>query len=72
MTSAAPEGSRPTSYDAGVDDGAPGAGTGDDAGSEVHGPVKRHRIARAEYPAFRRFCLDVDAAVGQELVITHE
>ncbi|MSP59076.1 MAG: DUF3857 domain-containing protein [Myxococcales bacterium] len=34
--------------------------------------VNRHRISRAEYAAFRRFCLDVDAAVGQELVITHE
>jgi transglutaminase-like putative cysteine protease len=34
--------------------------------------VKRHRIARGEYAAFRKFCLDVDAAVGQELVIVRE
>lgn len=31
--------------------------------------VDRHRIARADYPAFRRFCADVDAALGQELVL---
>ena len=34
--------------------------------------VRKHRIAPSEYPAFRRFCLAVDAAVGQELVISHE
>jgi hypothetical protein len=34
--------------------------------------VKRHRIGRGEYPAFRKFCLDVDAAVGQELVLSRE
>ena len=31
--------------------------------------VDRHRIAREDYAAFRRFCADVDAAVGQELVL---
>jgi tetratricopeptide (TPR) repeat protein/transglutaminase-like putative cysteine protease len=31
--------------------------------------VDRHRIAREDYAAFRRFCGDVDAALGQELVI---
>ncbi len=31
--------------------------------------VDRHRIAREDYPAFRRFCADVDAAIGQELVV---
>jgi hypothetical protein len=31
--------------------------------------VDRHRIAREDYAAFRRFCADVDAAVGQELVV---
>ena len=31
--------------------------------------VDRHRIATADYEAFRRFCADIDAAVGQELVI---
>ncbi len=34
--------------------------------------VSRHRIKRGEYAAFRRFCLDVDAAAGQELVLGHE
>lgn len=34
--------------------------------------VRRHRIARGDYAAFRRFCLDVDAAVAQSLVIAHE
>ena len=31
--------------------------------------VDRHRITREDYAAFRRFCADVDAAVGQELVV---
>jgi hypothetical protein len=30
--------------------------------------VARHRIPRGEYPAFRRFLLDVDAAANQEIV----
>ncbi len=34
--------------------------------------LSRHRIGRAEYPEFRRFCREVDAAVGQELVIERE
>ena len=34
--------------------------------------VSRHRINRSEYAAFRQFCLDVDAAAGQELVLVHE
>ncbi len=34
--------------------------------------MNRHRIGRADYAAFRKFCLDVDAAMGQELVLTHE
>src|SRR5688572_17003863 len=34
--------------------------------------MTRHKIGRADYAAFRKFCLEVDAAVGQELVITHE
>jgi tetratricopeptide (TPR) repeat protein len=34
--------------------------------------VSRHRIGRKEYAAFRQFCLDVDAAAGQELVLVHE
>ncbi|HEX4458400.1 MAG TPA: DUF3857 domain-containing protein, partial [Polyangia bacterium] len=31
--------------------------------------VDRHRIAREDYAAFRRFCADVDAALAQDLVI---
>ncbi|HXU71034.1 MAG TPA: DUF3857 domain-containing protein [Polyangia bacterium] len=31
--------------------------------------VDRHRITREDYAAFRRFCADVDAAIGQELVV---
>ncbi len=31
--------------------------------------VDRHRIRRADYPAFRRFCAAVDDAVGQDLVL---
>jgi hypothetical protein len=31
--------------------------------------VDRHRIAREDYAAFRRFCADVDAAIAQELVV---
>jgi tetratricopeptide (TPR) repeat protein/transglutaminase-like putative cysteine protease len=31
--------------------------------------VDRHRIAREDYAAFRKFCADVDAAIGQELVV---
>jgi hypothetical protein len=31
--------------------------------------VDRHRVSREEYPAFRRFCTEVDTAVTQELVI---
>lgn len=34
--------------------------------------IDRHRITRAEYAAFRRFCTDVDSAVAQELVVGHE
>lgn len=34
--------------------------------------LTRHRIAAADYPAFRKFCLDVDAAMGQRLVLAHE
>lgn len=34
--------------------------------------VDRHRIAQADYAAFRRFCTDVDAAVAQELVVGRE
>ncbi len=34
--------------------------------------VDRHRIARADYAAFRAFCADVDAAVAQEIVVTGE
>ena len=34
--------------------------------------VTRHRIPPSEYPAFRKFCLDADRALGQELVIGHE
>jgi hypothetical protein len=31
--------------------------------------IDRHRIAQEDYAAFRRFCADVDAVVGQELVL---
>lgn len=31
--------------------------------------VDRHRVSREEYPAFRRFCTEVDSAVTQELVL---
>jgi hypothetical protein len=31
--------------------------------------VDKHRIAREDYEAFRRFCAEVDAALGQTLVI---
>jgi transglutaminase-like putative cysteine protease/Flp pilus assembly protein TadD len=31
--------------------------------------VDRHRIAKADYEAFRRFCADVDVAVAQDLVV---
>jgi hypothetical protein len=34
--------------------------------------IDRHRISRADYPAFRRFCTDVDSAVAQELVVGHD
>jgi hypothetical protein len=34
--------------------------------------IDRHRIGRSDYPAFRRFCADVDSAVAQELVVGHE
>ena len=34
--------------------------------------VLRHRVTRAEYPAFRRFCLEVDHAVEQALVLGGE
>lgn len=34
--------------------------------------IDRHRIARADYAAFRSFCTDVDSAVAQELVVGHE
>lgn len=34
--------------------------------------VKRHRLTREEYPAFRRFCAEVDSAVAQELVVNRE
>ena len=32
--------------------------------------VTRHRIARADYAAFRAFCAAIDAAVSQELVVS--
>ena len=31
--------------------------------------VQTHRIRQKDYPAFRRFCAEVDAAVVQELVL---
>ena len=31
--------------------------------------VKRHRISKEDYPAFRRFCAEVDAAVAQDLTL---
>jgi transglutaminase-like putative cysteine protease/tetratricopeptide (TPR) repeat protein len=31
--------------------------------------VEKHRIAREDYEAFRRFCAEVDAALGQTIVI---
>lgn len=34
--------------------------------------IDRHRIAVADYPAFRRFCSEVDSAVAQELVVGRE
>jgi hypothetical protein len=34
--------------------------------------VDSHRIAVADYPAFRRFCSEVDSAVAQELVVGRE
>jgi tetratricopeptide (TPR) repeat protein/transglutaminase-like putative cysteine protease len=34
--------------------------------------VLRHRVTRAEYPAFRRFCLEVDRAMEQALVLGGE
>lgn len=34
--------------------------------------IDRHRIAQADYAAFRRFCTEVDAAVAQELVVGRE
>ena len=34
--------------------------------------VSRHRIAQADYAAFRKFCADVDEAVAQELVVVGE
>ncbi len=34
--------------------------------------VDKHRIAKADYAAFRKFCADVDAAVAQELVVAGE
>jgi uncharacterized BrkB/YihY/UPF0761 family membrane protein len=49
----------PTSYDAAVDDGAPGAGTGEDAGPADE-PAKRHRIAEGR------------ARVEQQLTSTYE
>jgi hypothetical protein len=36
---------------------------------EGHLKVDRHRIAQADYAAFRRFCAEVDGAVAEELVI---
>ena len=34
--------------------------------------IDRHRIAQADYAAFRKFCAEVDAAVAQELVVGGE
>jgi hypothetical protein len=34
--------------------------------------VDRHRIAVADYAAFRRFCAEVDAAVAQDLAIARD
>ncbi len=34
--------------------------------------IDRHRISRDDYPAFRRFCTEVDSAVAQELVVGHD
>jgi hypothetical protein len=31
--------------------------------------IDRHRIAKSDYAAWRKFCADVDAAVSQELVV---
>jgi hypothetical protein len=31
--------------------------------------VQRHRITREDYAAFRSFCAEVDAALGQDVVI---
>ena len=35
----------------------------------AHLTVDRHRVARADYPAFREFCAQVDAAVAEELIV---
>ena len=34
--------------------------------------VDRHRIAQADYAAFRKFCAEIDAAVAQDLVVQPE
>ena len=34
--------------------------------------VRTQRVAKSDYAAFRRFCRDVDGAVGQQLVIADE
>jgi hypothetical protein len=34
----------------------------------THLVVSKHRVARGEYAGFRRFLLDVDAALNQEIV----
>ena len=34
--------------------------------------VVTHRIAQRDYAAFRRFCGEVDGAVGQTLALVHE
>jgi hypothetical protein len=31
--------------------------------------VDRHRVATADYAAWRKFCAEVDAAVSQEMVV---
>ena len=34
---------------------------------QAHLVVSKHRIAKSQYPAFRKFLLDVDAAANQEV-----
>jgi tetratricopeptide (TPR) repeat protein len=55
-----------------VSRGGSGPGSGHD-GEEItvsaELQVDRHRITKADYPAFRRFCAEVDSLVAQELVV---